>query len=161
LCPKLDSFCFSHLATMQNSAILPYSKITKLILLLSQQYCFSAFLLYHYKSTSPQSRTYLCWRCGGIRGVIKSAAFRGYTMAEEFVRPEDNAVEPNSNQSSRDREQIKHLLIGSPKIVRKTIHTLHGLGYAEVREWSKPLSAGELGHTGEVVSILVRHILSK
>ena len=82
-------------------------------------------------------------------------------MAEEFLSLE-NSNEPNSkNQSSLHRERIKHLLVGSPRVVKRTMHLLHVLGYAEVREWSRPQVAGSLGQPGEVVSVLIRNALSE
>lgn len=82
-------------------------------------------------------------------------------MAEEFLLTEDsdsgNQATTSSQADSR-REQIKHLLIGSRKVVGATITALHVKGYAEVREWSKLQSAGVLGESGEVVSVLIRQV---
>jgi hypothetical protein len=63
-----------------------------------------------------------------------------------------------SNQSESGRTRIKHLLIGSRETVRATINSLHVVGYSETREWSKPQSAGILGESGEVVSVLIRYM---
>jgi len=72
-----------------------------------------------------------------------------------------NALSKLSTDKRGGREQIKHLLVGSPKVVTRTIHSLHILGYAEVREWSRPISAaGSLGEPGEVVSILIKQVVS-
>ena len=46
-------------------------------------------------------------------------------MAEEFVSPD------SGNQVQFSRERIKHLLVGSPRVVKRTIQTLHVQGYAE------------------------------
>ncbi|MBD6614800.1 hypothetical protein FNW02_02725 [Komarekiella sp. 'clone 1'] len=73
-------------------------------------------------------------------------------MAEEFVKLEDNS----SNQTQVSREKIKHILVGSPNLVRRTIQVLHTIGYAEVGSWSKPVIAGSLGESGDVVSLLIR-----
>ncbi|QSJ21086.1 hypothetical protein JYQ62_33725 [Nostoc sp. UHCC 0702] len=54
-----------------------------------------------------------------------------------------------------NREPIKHLLIGSPKVVTATIHYLQMIGYANVGDWS-PLQP--IGDEGEVMSILRRYI---
>lgn len=64
-----------------------------------------------------------------------------------------------SNQTGSGKERIKHLLIGSRKTVRATINTLHVKGYCEVREWSKLQPAGVLGEPGEVISVMIRHVL--
>lgn len=61
------------------------------------------------------------------------------------------------NQADSRRGKIKHLLIGSRKAVLSTINTLHVKGYAEVGEWSKPVTAGSLGSKdGDVMVILLR-----
>ncbi|WP_315787385.1 hypothetical protein [Fischerella sp. JS2] len=73
-------------------------------------------------------------------------------MAEEFVILEDDS----SNQVQVSREKIKHILVGSPNLVRKTICVLHTIGYAEIGSWSKPVKAGNLGESGDVVSVLIR-----
>ncbi|MBW4499660.1 MAG: hypothetical protein KME57_08840 [Scytonema hyalinum WJT4-NPBG1] len=61
-----------------------------------------------------------------------------------------------SETASPGREPLKHLLIGSPKAVTSTIHTLHRLGYADTAAWS-PLVPTP--NPGEVMSILTRYIL--
>ncbi|MCG6138729.1 MAG: hypothetical protein MET45_29730 [Nostoc sp. LLA-1] len=63
----------------------------------------------------------------------------------------DSQTEPN-------REPLKHLLIGSSKAVTGTIHYLKVIGYADVDDWSQLLPTG---NPGEVMSILIRHILVK
>ncbi|MBW4658888.1 MAG: hypothetical protein KME15_09445 [Drouetiella hepatica Uher 2000/2452] len=73
-------------------------------------------------------------------------------MAEEFVSSDDRAPEVQSS-----RERIKHLLVGSPRAVKRTIQILHIQGYAEVSFWSKPVAAQDLGEPGEVVSVLLRY----
>ncbi|MFN6484128.1 MULTISPECIES: hypothetical protein [unclassified Nostoc] len=40
--------------------------------------------------------------------------------------------------------------------MKTTIHRLHTIGYAEVGSWSKPVIAGSLGESGDVVSLLIR-----
>ncbi|MBU6346955.1 MAG: hypothetical protein KGR70_17100 [Cyanobacteria bacterium REEB494] len=54
------------------------------------------------------------------------------------------------------REPLKHLLIGTKKTVISTIHYLHVLGYANATDWS---DLTPTGNSGEVMSILVRHIV--
>ncbi len=73
-------------------------------------------------------------------------------MAEEFVTLEDNS----SDRVQVSREKIKHILVGSPNVVKGTIQLLHTIGYAEVGFWSKPIRAGNLGESGDVVSVLIR-----
>lgn len=78
---------------------------------------------------------------------------------EEFIPLENSSIQPEDDRALQtDQERIKHLLVGSPKAVKRTIHLLHSLGYAQVGQWSKPQIAGSLGKPGEVVSILIRNI---
>lgn len=50
----------------------------------------------------------------------------------EQVIPIVELQQDSTEQTSPNRESIKHLLIGSPKAVRSTIHNLQVLEYAEV-----------------------------
>ncbi|MEO0984866.1 MAG: hypothetical protein AAFY20_04880 [Cyanobacteria bacterium J06639_14] len=61
-----------------------------------------------------------------------------------------------------EREQLRHLIIGSPEGVRSTIHTLHVLNYAEQLRWSQLITIPTSGlmitpRQGEVMSFLIRH----
>lgn len=81
-------------------------------------------------------------------------------MAEEFLLNEEGDSDTsNGSQTLPERERIKHFLVGSPGAVRRVVQQLHKLGYAEVGAWSKPQAAGELGQSGEVVSVLIRFLL--
>lgn len=82
-------------------------------------------------------------------------------MKQSFLpNPSEEAKVPVSpsiaSKTPNIREPIKHLLVGSPKGVRNTIHTLHVRGYAEVSEWSPPQPTA---NPNEVMSILVRYIV--
>jgi len=82
-------------------------------------------------------------------------------MAEDFLLFEDNTDgTSNSKEMQFSRERIKHLLIGSPKLVTQTIHRLHTLGYAEAVAWSKLQAAGNSGESGGVISVLIKHSVS-
>jgi lipopolysaccharide biosynthesis regulator YciM len=83
-------------------------------------------------------------------------------MSEKSLSLENSSNQSLSNQVGLDRrEKLKHLLVGKPAVVKQAIHRLHVSGYAEVREWSKPVSAANsLGEPGEVVSILTRQVIS-
>jgi hypothetical protein len=74
-------------------------------------------------------------------------------MAEEFLGSGDR-----NDKTQPCRERVRHLLVGSPRAVRRTIQTLHVKGYAEANFWSKPVAANELGEPGEVVSVLLRYV---
>ena len=89
-----------------------------------------------------------------------------------FVNPEDPRIltEPSGRDPWRladpidppEREQLRHLIIGSPEGVRSTIHTLHVLNYAEQLRWSQLITIPTSGlmitpRQGEVMSFLLRH----
>ena len=59
-------------------------------------------------------------------------------------------------ETTPDRESVKVVIYGSKKGVNNTILTLYKLGFAEVNEWSPLLPSS---NSGEVMSILTRHIL--
>jgi len=55
------------------------------------------------------------------------------------------------------REKVKLLVMGSPHATERVVHELYRVGFAEVREWSKPLPTG---NAGEVLRILTRYVLA-
>jgi len=55
-----------------------------------------------------------------------------------------------------NREKVKLLVIGSSYATDRVIHELYRVGFAEVREWSKPLPTGNYG---EVMRILTRYVV--
>jgi hypothetical protein len=63
-------------------------------------------------------------------------------------------TEPTSDPG---REKVKILVIGSSHAVERVIHELYRVGFAEVREWSKPLPTGTYG---EVLRILTRYVMT-
>ncbi len=88
-------------------------------------------------------------------------AFLLVTMTYNFLPNASDSNLPQLNLQSRepapsDREPLKHLLIGSPKAVISTIHSLQILCYASVGDWSPLLPTA---NPGEVMSILSRYIL--
>lgn len=79
-----------------------------------------------------------------------------YMAEEEFVPMEDEST----IGSLQSREKVKHLIIGSPAVVRRTIQILHTKGYAEANFWSTPVLAGGLGEKdSDVLCILIKHLL--
>ncbi|NJK39262.1 MAG: hypothetical protein HC835_19390 [Oscillatoriales cyanobacterium RM2_1_1] len=77
-------------------------------------------------------------------------------MAEEFLSLETNDDAPQAAIKPEPRQQVKHLLIGSPDTVHCTIQNLHVRGYAEAQAWSPPVKAGNLGQPGDVLSVLYK-----
>jgi hypothetical protein len=86
------------------------------------------------------------------------APIETYCMSQSFIFgvQNPNPTPINTSQTSPNREFIKHLLIGSPKAVKSTIHYLQVLGYADVGAWSPLLATA---NPGEFMSILSRSIL--
>ncbi|MGB3312134.1 MAG: hypothetical protein WBG32_19925 [Nodosilinea sp.] len=54
------------------------------------------------------------------------------------------------------REVIRILVIGSAHGVERIIHELYRLGFAEVREWSKPQPTGRVS---EIMRVLTRYVM--
>ena len=53
------------------------------------------------------------------------------------------------------REQLRHMLFGSPAAVKSGISHLHKLGYADPNDWSRLLSTGR---ANEVMAILTKRV---
>ncbi|MGD1911248.1 MAG: hypothetical protein ACFB2X_10430 [Rivularia sp. (in: cyanobacteria)] len=90
---------------------------------------------------------------------VSSGNYSIKSQALNFLPPDDNPDAPIPNQAASElpiREPLKHLLIGSPKAVTRTIQHLHQLGYAQVGDWSPLLPTL---NPGEVMSILSKQIL--
>ncbi|MFN6563169.1 MAG: hypothetical protein RMY28_025710 [Nostoc sp. ChiSLP01] len=81
------------------------------------------------------------------------AQLQQFLASEDFDAP---TLKESVCKPLPKREQIKHLLIGSPKGITSTINRLHLLGYANVGDWSQLLPTA---NPNEVMSILIRHIL--
>ena len=54
------------------------------------------------------------------------------------------------------RETIRILVIGSAHGCDRIIHELYRLGFAEVREWSKPQPTGRIN---EIMRVLTRYVM--
>ncbi|MBD2256496.1 hypothetical protein [Pseudanabaena sp. FACHB-2040] len=54
------------------------------------------------------------------------------------------------------REEVKILVTGTSYGVERVVHELYRVGFAEVREWSKPQPTGR---ENQVMRILTRYIL--
>ena len=69
-----------------------------------------------------------------------------------------NLTKPSSEKSANEvkRQPIRHLLIGSPQLVKSTIHYLHLVNYAEVGDWNRFLASPN--NPEEVMSMLVRYL---
>lgn len=69
---------------------------------------------------------------------------------------------PPGSGSRPQREDLRHILLGSPGAIRQTIHQLHLLNYAEPVLWSPLMAVGEqmiiTPAQGEVMSLLRRSL---
>jgi hypothetical protein len=78
-------------------------------------------------------------------------AFLPSTLADPALRV---TIEPAAEPG---REVIRILVIGPAHGVDRIIHELYRLGFAEVREWSKPQPTGR---THEIMRVLTRYVLA-
>ncbi|MBD2778634.1 hypothetical protein ICL16_42970 [Iningainema sp. BLCCT55] len=77
-------------------------------------------------------------------------------LSSSIVNPNEeelNVSSPTTDTSGK--EPIKHMLIGSPKAIRATIHYLHVVNYAQTADWSPLLPTP---NPGEFMSIFTRNI---
>lgn len=77
-------------------------------------------------------------------------AFIPSTLADSTLQV---TIEPAAEPG---REVIRILVVGPAHGVDRIIHELYRLGFAEVREWSKPQPTGR---THEIMRILTRYVL--
>ncbi len=64
-------------------------------------------------------------------------------------------IEPDAESG---REIIRILVIGPAYGVERIVHELFRLGFAEVREWSKPQPTGRVH---EIMRVLTRYVLAE
>lgn len=71
------------------------------------------------------------------------------SYAQNFLEPSADwnrlqsgpeGIGPHSPEGRCQREELRHILLGSPGAIRQAIHQLHVLGYAESLLWS-PVAA--------------------
>lgn len=91
--------------------------------------------------------------------VILSDYIKGIPMPQAFIPSALSSpalqvtIEPAAEPG---REVIRILVIGSAHGVERLIHELYRLGFAEVREWSKPQPTGRIN---EIMRVLTRYVL--
>ena len=88
-----------------------------------------------------------------------AAASTVFAAQSTPARPaaQSSGATPQNPSSSEpySREQVRHLLFGTPTGLQATIRLLHKLGYAEPNDWSRPISTGR---ANEVMAILTKRI---
>jgi len=113
-----------------------------------------------------------------LLSFLQSVIVRGFTVTKHQTYPKlfvktmlqdsaSNQASPQvlTNQSfeADNRESIRHVIIGSPLGVRRTIHQLHALRYAEVALWTHQIAIPDnriviTPQQGEIMSLLVKLI---
>jgi hypothetical protein len=72
--------------------------------------------------------------------------------------PSDPSIAPTLPEPKPDRERVRIMVMGSPEGVNGIIYTLHRKQFAEVNDWSRPISTGV---PGEVMRVLIRSIAAR
>ncbi|WP_240519008.1 hypothetical protein [Leptolyngbya sp. BC1307] len=85
------------------------------------------------------------------------------SQSELFALLTSTPISPPPGSDSRpSREDLRHILLGSPGAIRQTIHQLHLLNYAEPVLWSPLMAVGEqmiiTPAQGEAMSLLRRSL---
>ncbi|MBE9138412.1 hypothetical protein IQ254_14645 [Nodosilinea sp. LEGE 07088] len=62
-------------------------------------------------------------------------------------------IEPTTEPG---REKVLLTVTGSAYAIERVIHELYRVGFAEVREWSKPIPTGKVN---EVMRVLTRYVI--
>ncbi|MBD2107463.1 hypothetical protein [Leptolyngbya subtilissima] len=72
--------------------------------------------------------------------------------------PSANTQAPMTTESTAEpgREKVLLTLTGSAFAIERVIHELYRVGFAEVREWSKPVPTGKVN---EVMRVLTRYVI--
>lgn len=84
-------------------------------------------------------------------------------IVEQCLEPEPDADKdlPLDGKDCQ-REEVRHVLLGSPEAIRQTMHQLHVLNYAESLLWSPVTAVGDdvtlTKDQGESMSLLRRPV---
>ncbi|MBD2258828.1 hypothetical protein [Pseudanabaena sp. FACHB-2040] len=79
-------------------------------------------------------------------------------LTSDIPAHEAQAAVTADSAAESGRESVRILVKGSPRSVKRVIHELYRVGFAEVREWSKPQATGRVN---EVIRILTRYVLGE
>jgi hypothetical protein len=112
-----------------------------------------------------------------LLSFLQSVIVRRFTVKKHQTYPKllvkAMLQDSSSNQTSpqvltnqtfeADREAVRHVIIGSPLGVRRTIHQLHALRYEEAVRWTHPIAIPDnriiiTPDQGEIMSLLVKLI---
>ena len=79
-------------------------------------------------------------------------------MFQDFTQGSGGPTVPPANPNALpdyEYEHVRHLIFGSPTVIRLTIQLLHKLNYAEPNDWSKPLPTGQ---PNEMMTVLMKRV---
>jgi hypothetical protein len=113
-----------------------------------------------------------------LLSFLQFVIVRGFTVTKHQTYPKlfvkAMLQDSSSNQTSPQvltnqtfegdrREAVRHIIIGSPLGVRRTIYQLHAARYAEVARWTHPIAIPDdriiiTPEQGEIMSLLVKLI---
>ncbi|MGB3786423.1 MAG: hypothetical protein WA949_00330 [Phormidesmis sp.] len=97
---------------------------------------------------------------------IPTAGAAASTLSVASTSVESSSVAPTQSEPAvpvpcapiAQRQHVRHLLFGTLPTVQATIRLLHQLGYAEVNDWSRPISTGR---PNEVMAILTKRVVTE
>jgi hypothetical protein len=118
---------------------------------------------------------------GELLSFLQLVIVRGFTVTKHQNYPkllvktmlQDSAsnqtspkVSTNQSFEGDNREAVRHIIIGSPQGVRRTIYQLHALRYEDVARWTHPIAIPDnriiiTPEQGEIMSLLVKLIRSE
>jgi hypothetical protein len=112
-----------------------------------------------------------------LLSFLQLVIVRGFTVTKHQIYPKlfvkamlqdssSNQTSPNvlTNQTFEgSREAVRHIIVGSPLGVRRTIYQLHAARYAEVARWTHAIAIPDdriiiTPEQGEIMSLLVKLI---
>ena len=94
-------------------------------------------------------------------GIVLPRSLQMAAFAQDFLSTQtERGQRENDAERHCEKEELRHILLGSPGAIRRTIHQLHVLNYAESGLWS-PISAVQnrvvlTPEQGEAMSLLRR-----
>ncbi|MGB3296779.1 MAG: hypothetical protein WBA76_00820 [Phormidesmis sp.] len=85
-----------------------------------------------------------------------------FRQAAPLTLQTSTPLNPINFRRHSPKEEMRHILLGSPDAIRQTIYLLHSLNYAEPLLWSPVMAVGEqmiiTPEQGEAMSLLRRSL---
>ncbi len=96
---------------------------------------------------------------------IPTADAAASTLAATSTSAESSSIAPTHSEPAVPvpcapiaQQHVRHLLFGTLPTVQAIIRLLHQIGYAEVNDWSRPISTGR---PNEVMAILTKRVVTE